>query len=237
MPRGGEVGCCPCIMSQDSSGGSVGWLIGIAVLAAAIYFWRISLALVGLAVVVGLLVWLGYRFLSKSGKAQTAMEGHDYAAALQLLQDGGDADQLISALRFKVPFPGETIKARVLAAVKELLALQDAATDPANPHLPAELRDEIGRRTRESLSSLWPLCQKLALVTRAKVKPDAVRERIEGVSQQLEELAANAETTRHQLAHLTLGATPLEIHEATEQVGAMKWQVGEMQRLDAMLEG
>ncbi len=224
-------------MSQDSSGSPVGWLIGLAVLASAIYFWRVSLALTGLAVFIGLLAWLGYRFLSKSGKAQTAIEDHDYAAALQLLQDSGDADQLISALRFKVPFPGETIKARVLAAVKELLALQNAACDPANPHLPAELREEICRRTRESLSSLWPLCQKLAVVARAKVKPEAVRERIEGVTQQLEELATNAETTRHQLAQLTLGATPLEIHKATEQVGAMKWQVGEMQRLDAMLEG
>jgi len=224
-------------MSQDSSGSSVGWLIGLAVLAAAVYFWRISLTLAALATLVGVLVWVGYRFFSKSGQAQTALESHAYAAALQLLQDGGDADQLISALRFKVPFPGETIKARVLAAVKELLALQEAAADPANPHLPAELREEIARRTRESLSSLWPLCQKLALVTRAKVKPEVLQDRIDGVSQQLEELAANAETTRHQLAQLTLGATPLEIHEATEQVGAMKWQVGEMQRLDAMLEG
>ena len=224
-------------MSQDSSGSSVGWLIGLAVLAAAMYFWRVSLVLAGVVVLAGLLTWVGYRFLSKSGQAQTAMENHDYAAALQLLQDGGNSDQLISALRFKVPFPGETIKARVLTAVKELLSLQDAATDPANPHLPPELRDEIGRRTRESLSSLWPLCQKLALVTRAKVKAELLSDRIAGVTQQLEELAANAETTRHQLAQLTLGATPLEIHEATEQVGAMKWQVGEMQRLDAMLEG
>lgn len=224
-------------MSQESSGSPVGWLIGLAVLAAAVYFWRISLALVAVAVCLGLLAWAAHRFLSKSGRAQTAMEDHDYAGALKLLQDGGDADQLISALRFKVPFPSETIKARVLAAVRELLALQDAANDPANPHLPAELRDEIARRTNESLTSLWPLCQKLALVSRAKVKPEAVRERIDGVTQQLEELAANAETTRHQLAQLTLGATPLEIHDATEQVGAMKWQVTEMQRLDAMLEG
>ena len=224
-------------MSPDSPGSSVGWLIGLAVLAAAFYFWRVSLALVGLAVFVGLLVWVGYRFLSKSGKAQTAIESRDYATALQLLQDSGDADQLISALRFKVPFPGETIKARVLAAVKELLALQETASDPANPHLPVELREEIARRTRESLSSFWPQCQKLALAARAKVQPDAVRERIEGLIQQLEELATNAETTRHQLVQLTLGSTPLEIHAAIEQVAAMKWQVGEMQRLDAMLEG
>jgi len=212
-------------------------LIGLAVLAAAFYFWRISLALVALAGLLGVVIWLVYKFVSKSGKAQTAIESHDYAAALKLLQDKGDSDQLISALRFKVPFPGETIKARVLGAVRELLALRSAASDPANPNLPSELRDEIGRRTGESLSSLWPLCQKLALVARAKVKPEALREQIEGVTQQLEELATNAETTRHQLAQLTLGGTPLEIHEATEQVGAMKWQVGEMQRLDAMLEG
>ena len=149
----------------------------------------------------------------------------------------GYLEQLISALRFKVPFPAETIKARVLAAVKELLALRETAMDPANTHVPGELRDELARRTGESLAALWPLCQKLALVARAKVKPELLKERLDGVAKQLEDLAANAETTRHQLAHLTLGATPMEIHEATEQMGAMKWQVTEMQRLDAMLEG
>ena len=95
----------------------------------------------------------------------------------------------------------------------------------------------MARRTRESLASLWPLCQKLALVTRAKVGAESLSAKLDGVNGQLEELARNAEATRHQLAHITLGASDLEIHEATEQVGAMKWQVTEMQKLDAMLEG
>jgi hypothetical protein len=53
----------------------------------------------------------------------------------------------------------------------------------------------------------------------------------------LEDLARNAEATRNQLAHITLGASELEINVATEQVGAMKWQVTEMQRIDALLDG
>jgi anti-sigma regulatory factor (Ser/Thr protein kinase) len=71
----------------------------------------------------------------------------------------------------------------------------------------------------------------------AKVKPEALRERIAGVTSQLEDLARNAEATRNQLAHITLGASELEINVATEQVGAMKWQVTEMQRIDALLDG
>lgn len=223
-------------MSSDSSGSAIGWLVSLAVLAAAVYFWRVSLVLAAAAVVIGIAAWAAYRFLSKTGRANSALDERDFAAGLKLLQDSGDTDQLISALRFKVPFPTETIKARVLAAVKELTALQETAAEPANTHLPDALREEIARRTADSLATLWPLCQKLALIARAKVDPEKVRDRLDGVSSQLEDLAANAETTRHQLAHLTLGATPLEIHEATEQVGAMKWQVTEMQRLDAMLE-
>lgn len=222
---------------SDKSSGSFGWVIGLAMLVAAVYFWRISLGIVAVIAVLGIAAWAGYRLLSKIGQAQTAMDENDYASALRLLQESGDEDQLISTLRFKVPFPGETLKARVITAVRELLALQETAADPANPHIPAELREELARRTRESLASLWPLCHKLSLLARSKIKPETMSERISGVTTQLEELARNAEATRHQLAHITLGASELEINEATEQVGAMKWQVTEMQKLDAMLEG
>jgi len=221
----------------DKSSGILGWVIGLAVLAAAVYFWKYALILVVLLVVVGGLAWAGYSLLTKSGKANAAVEKHDYALALQLLQDKGEQDQLISTLRFKVPFPDNQVKERFLEAVRELLALQNAATDQANPHIPSDLREELARRTRESLSSLWPLCQKLTLLARSKVKPEAVAGKVAGVLVQLEELAHSTENTRHQLAHITLGASSLEINEATEQVGAMKWQVAEMQKLDAMLEG
>ncbi|WP_193211421.1 hypothetical protein [Luteolibacter marinus] len=223
-------------MANDSSG-SFGWVVGLGLLVAAFYFWRISLALAAALLLVGLVVWAAYRLLSKSGRAHTAMDEHDYAAALELLQESGDHDQLISALRFKVPFPTPELKERFVAAVRELLALQETAADPANPHIPSDLRDELARRTRESLSSLWPLCQKLTLLARSKVKPETVQERISGVLGQLADLTASAENTRQQLAHITLGASALEINEATEQVGAMKWQVTEMQKIDAMLEG
>jgi hypothetical protein len=223
-------------MAEESSS-PLSWLLGLALLIAAVYFWRISLALVGAVALLGLLAWAGHRFLSKSGRASTAMEENNYAAALQLLQQSGKPDQLISALRFKVPFPGEDLKPRMLDAVRELLALRQAAADPANPHLPSELRAELARRTEESLSSLWPLCQKLTLLARSKVKPELLEHRIAGVCTQLEDLARNAEATRNQLAHITLGTSELEIHAATEQVGAMKWQVTEMQRIDALLDG
>jgi hypothetical protein len=221
----------------DQSSSPLSWLISLALLIAAVYFWRISLALVALLILIGLVAWGGYRFLSKSGRASSALEENDYAAALQLLQESGDHDQLISTLRFKVPFPGEDLKPRMLDAVRELLALQEAAADPANPLIPSELRAELARRTHESLSSLWPLCQKLTLLARSKVKPEVVGERIAGVTTQLEDLARNAEATRNQLAHITLGASELEINVATEQVGAMKWQVTEMQRIDVLLDG
>jgi hypothetical protein len=221
----------------DKSPSPFSWLLGLALLIAAVYYWRISIAFVGILALTGLLIWAAYRMFSKSGQAQTAMDENNYAAALQLLQESGDHDQLISTLRFKVPFPGEDLKPRMLEAVRELLALQKAAADPANPHIPSELRAELARRTDESLSSLWPLCHKLTLLARAKVKPEALRERIAGVTTQLEDLARNAEATRNQLAHITLGASELEINVATEQVGAMKWQVTEMQRIDALLDG
>ncbi|WP_035615767.1 hypothetical protein [Haloferula sp. BvORR071] len=225
-------------MAQDSSGaGVIGWLIGLAVLAVAIYFWKATLVIGGGLLLLGILGWLAYRLLSKSGRAGAAVEKHDYAAALKLLQDTGEQDQLISTLRFKVPFPDNAVKEAFLKAVRELLALQNAAKDEANPYLPAELREELARRTRDSLYSLWPLCHKLALVARSKVGAEAVAAKMSGVITQLEDLARNTETTRNQLAHLTLDASPLEIDDATEQVGAMKWQVAEMQKLDAMLEG
>jgi hypothetical protein len=225
-------------MANDSSSGvSLGGLIVIAVLIAAVVFWRFSLVAVGVLVLAGVLAWAGHRFLSKSGRAAAAIEARDYAAGLRLLQEGGDGDALISALRFKVPFPTETVKARLLAAVRELLELRAAAADPANTHLPEELRRDIVRRCGESLASLWPLCQKLALVARAKADTAAIAPRLAAVGEELDALANNATATRHQLAHLTLGADELEIHAATEQVGAMKWQVSEMQKLDAMLEG
>jgi hypothetical protein len=224
-------------MAKDSSSGAVGWLVGLVLLAAAIYFWKATLVVTGGLLLLGILGWLAYRLLSKSGRAGAAVEKHDYAQALKLLQDTGEQDQLISTLRFKVPFPDNAVKEAFLKAVRELLALQNAATDAANPYIPLELREELARRTCDSLYSLWPLCHKLALVTRSKVGAEAVATKTSGVITQLEELARNTEATRHQLAHLTLEASPLEINEATEQVGAMKWQVAEMQKLDAMLGG
>jgi hypothetical protein len=221
----------------NNSSGSFGWLVGLGLLAAAFYFWRLSLTLAAVLMLLGVVAWAAYRLVSKSGRAHTAMDEHNYAAALELLQESGDDDQLISALRFKVPFPTPELKERFVAAVRELLALQQTARDPANPHIPSDLREELARRTRESLSSLWPLCQKLTLITRSKIKPEAVSDRIDGVLGQLADLARNAENTRQQLAHITLGASALEINEATEQVGAMKWQVTELQKMDAMLEG
>lgn len=222
-------------MSNKSSG-SFGWIAALALLGAAVYFWRFSLRLAAILALLAFAVWAVHRLISKSGRARAAMEDHDYAAALELLQESGDHDQLISSLRFKVPFPTPELKDRFVAAVRELLALQKTAEDPANPHIPSDLRQELARRTRESLSSLWPLCQKLTLLARSKVKPEAMSERIAGVIGQLEDLARNAENTRQQLAHITLGASALEINDATEQVAAMKWQVTEMQKMDAMLE-
>ncbi len=224
------------IMLDDSSS-FLGWLVGLALLVAAVVFWQISLALLAVAALFGGVVWVGYRWISRSGKVETALENRDYATALRLLQESGNHDALISALRFKIPFPGEELKTRMFEAVRELLILQEAATDPANPHLPAELRAELVRRTRESLSSLWPLCQKLALLARSKPQPEALRDRVSGLLTQLDELAKNAQATRNQVAHLTLGESDLQIHAATEQVGAMKWQVTEMQKINAILEG
>lgn len=222
-------------MARDSSG-AFSFFVGLALLVAAVYFWRVSLALAATLALLGLLIWGIYRLVSKSGRARAAMDENDYASALHLLQEAGDHDQLISTLRFKVPFPTTELKDRFVTAVRELLALQQAVQDPANPHIPPDLREELDRRTKESLSSLWPLCQKLTLITRSKIKPESVSGRIEGVLGQLSDLAKNAENTRQQLAHITLGASELEINEATEQVGAMKWQVTELQKMDAMLE-
>lgn len=224
-------------MAKDSSSGAIGWLVGLALLALAVYFWKATLAITGGLILASILGWLAYRLLSKSGRAGAAVEKHDYAQALKLLQENGEQDQLISTLRFKVPFPDNAVKETILKAVRELLALKNAATDTANPYLPAGLREELVRRTHESLDSLWPLCHRLALVARSKVDAEAVAAKMSGVITQLEDLARSTETTRHQLAHLTLDASPLEINEAVEQVGAMKWQVTEMQKLDAMLEG
>jgi hypothetical protein len=144
---------------------------------------------------------------------------------------------LVRVLEHQLPLPDPILRERLVEAVKQLLTLQAAATDPANPHLPAVLRADLQRRTRDSLSSLWPLCQKLSLLARSGVRSELMTERIADVSGQLEELARNAGSTRDQLAHITLGATELEINVATEQVGAMKWQVNEMQKLDQILEG
>lgn len=225
-------------MANDSSSGAgaIGWLIGLALLAAAIYFWKATLIIGGGLVLLALLGWAAYRLLSKGGRAGAAVDQHDYALALKLLQEKGEQDQLISTLRFKVPFPDNTVKELVLKAVRELLALQNAAADKVNPYLPQGLRDQLIQRSNDSLASLWPLCQKLALVARSKVGTNALADKMSGVTAQLEELARNTEATRHQLAHVTLESSPLEINEATEQVGAMKWQVTEMQKLDAMLE-
>ncbi len=222
-------------MAKNSFSSS-GWLVGVALLAAALYFLRFSLTLAAVLAFTGVLIWIGHRLLSGTGRAQAAIDDHDYAAALKLLQESGEHEQLISSLRFKVPFPDKELKERIVQAVRELLALRETAADPANPHIPSGLREEIDRRTRESLSSLWPLCQKLTLIARSKIKPEIISERINGVAAQLQDLARNAEHTRQQLAHITLGASALEINDAAEQVGAMKWQVSEMQKLDAMLE-
>jgi hypothetical protein len=53
----------------------------------------------------------------------------------------------------------------------------------------------------------------------------------------LVELARNAQAARSQVAHLTRIKSDLQIHAATEQVGAMEWQVTEMQKINARLEG
>jgi|GEM_PF-4028261 len=222
---------------SDNASSPFSWIIGLLLVVAAVYFWRISLGFAAVAILLGLALWAGYALISKSGRAQAAMARNDYAAALLLLQESGNADQLISALRFKVPFPTEESEARMVEAVRQLLALKDAAADPANPHIPDELREDIDRRTGESLESLWPLCHKLSLLARSKVASEVIEDRVADVTEQLGQLARNAESTRQQLAHITLGASELEINLATEQVGAMKWQVNEMRKLDTMLEG
>ncbi len=221
---------------EKGSSGFLGTLVMLALLVGAIYFWRASLVLVGIVIALGMLLWLGYRVLSKSSRAQASIDENDFATALRLLHESGRDDQLISALRFKMPFPNQDVKDRVVGAVRQLISLRDAAADPANTYLPESLRGDLRTRTHDSLSSLWPLCQKLSLLGRARLDEKLLKERLGDVTGQLEELATNAKNTRQQLALITLGASELEINHATEQVVAMKWQVNETQKFDALLE-
>lgn len=69
----------------DDSSSFLGWLVGLALLVAAVVFWQISLALLAGAAFFGGVVWVGYRWISRSGKVETALENRDYATALRLL--------------------------------------------------------------------------------------------------------------------------------------------------------
>ena len=50
----------------DESSSPFGWLLGLALLIAAVYFWRISVAFVGVLALIGLVVWAGYRMFSRN---------------------------------------------------------------------------------------------------------------------------------------------------------------------------
>jgi hypothetical protein len=112
------------------------------------------------ASVLGGFVWL-CGFITRGFRVQRALDGGFHERALRMLQKWRRDDELVVTLRDKVPFPDEAVRQKMVVVVRELLALQTAAADRSNPHIPETLRKEIKQRCRDMLLSLWPKCQDL----------------------------------------------------------------------------
>lgn len=225
---------------------AIGWILGagpvacglgvaVAVLPPLDLLWiLIGLVVYGSALTG--LVWLT-GFATRGFRLRAALNGGFYDKALRCLDEWGRNDELLATLRDKVPFPDDAIKERIIVTVRELQALQATATDPSNPHISEDLRGEIIGRCRNVMISLWPRCQDLSLLARPELAREAVRAKVVPMGESLDQLAEMIAATRLRLSNVTLEGSSLEIHDALESVGAMKWRVEEAPRIQAMVEG
>jgi hypothetical protein len=181
-------------------------------------------------------VWL-CGFLTRGFRIQRALEGRFYERVLRKLQKWRREDELLATLRDKVPFPDDEVRQKMVVVVRELLALQKAAADQSNPHIPESLRKEIKQRCQDMLISLWPKCQDLTLLARPGLDPVAASTKVSQIREPLDQLAEIIAATRSRIGHSTLAGSSLELHDALESAGAMKWQAEEAPRIHAMVEG
>jgi hypothetical protein len=212
------------------------WLGGLAAVVSPGTFLIILTGVVAYASALGGFVWL-CGFVTRGFRVQRALEGRFYERALRLLQKWRREDELLAILRDKVPFPDDEVRQRMVVVVRELLALQKAAADRSNPHVPESLRSEIKQRSGDMLLSLWPKCQDLTLLARPGLDPAAASAKVSQIREPLDQLAEIIAATRSRIAHATLEGSSLELHDALESAGAMKWQAEEAPRIQAMLEG
>jgi hypothetical protein len=181
-------------------------------------------------------VWL-CGFITRGFRIQRALEGRFHERVLRMLQKWRREDELLATLRDKVPFPDDEVRQKMVVVVRELLALQKAAADQSNPHIPESLRKEIKQRCQDMLISLWPKCQDLTLLARPGLDPVAASAKVSQIREPLDQLAEIVASTRSRIAHATLAGSSLELHDALESAGAMKWQAEEAPRIHAMVEG
>lgn len=219
--------------------GSVPLACGLGVLFAAVSGEILLIGLAGLAiygVALAAVVWL-LGLLTRGIRFDRALSRGFHGKALGMLQRWRKDEKLIDTLRTKVPLPGDAVRERLVEVVRELLALQKAAADLSNPHVPGELRKEIKRRTGDALRSLWPKCQDLALLARPGMEAAEVNAKVVQIMAPLEQLANIIASTRRQLVHSTFEGTSLNLDDMIENAGAMKWQVTETARMNSLLEG
>ena len=126
-------------------------------------------------------VWL-CGFITRGFRVQRALDGGFYEGALRLLQKWRREDELLATLRDKVPFPDDEVRQRMVVVVREVLALQKAAADRSNPHIPESLRSEIKQRCRDMLLSLGPKCQDLTLLARRGLDPAAASAKLTNIA-------------------------------------------------------
>jgi len=219
--------------------GAATFACGLGALAGAMPTEDFMLFLVGLGVYGSALGGLGWAcgLLTRNLRLRRALEGGFYDKGLSMLQKWRRDDELTATLRDKVPFPDDEVRQRMIAAVRELLALQVAAADRSNPHISEELRKDIKRRCGQVLLSLWPKCQDLVLLGRPGLDSPAANAKVSQILAPLDQLAEMTAAARSRIANATLAGSSLEIHDALESAGAMKWQAGESPRIQAMLEG
>jgi hypothetical protein len=219
--------------------GTAPFAVGLGGLAAVVSPGTFLIILTGVVVYASMLggfVWL-CGFITRGFRVQRALEGRFYERALRMLQKWRRDDELLATLRDKVPFPDDEVRQRMVVVVRELLALEKAAADRSNPHIPESLRKEIKQRCRAMLLSLWPKCQDLTLLARPGLDPVAASAKVAEIREPLDQLAEIIVATRSRISHATLAGSSLELHDALESAGAMKWQAEEAPRIQAMLEG
>jgi hypothetical protein len=144
------------------------------------------------------------RYYYKNAIDRHLLEGR-LPEAWRLGVENCEYDALQVYLERKVQLPRPELRESILAAFCHLRRLAASAADTQNKALTPDLRLFARQHSQKGMNVLGETVERLVLLTRQGIDPMKLSRRLDGIRQNIDNLAQATEAARLQLANLSLG--------------------------------